>query len=216
MKYILALCVGLGAIALYLLSTASANTAAFAQHYTVLFGLNGALAASLLGLIGYQLWKLRSKIKARVFGSKLTLRLLLMFALMAVLPGMLVYGVSVQFLNKSIESWFDVRVDNALEGGLSLGRSALDSLLRDLSKKGEYMALALADQSASEHLTLLNNLREQAGVQEAALFSSRGSLIAFSGSERAGLQPDRPAPSLLRLARQQQPYSAIESIPEKG
>jgi PAS domain S-box-containing protein len=216
MKYILALCVGLGAVALYLLSNASANTAAFAQHYTLLFGLNGALAASLLALIGYQLWRLRRKIKARVFGSKLTLRLLLMFALMAVLPGMLVYGVSVQFLNKSIESWFDVRVDNALEGGLSLGRSALDSLLRDLNKKGEYMALALADQPASEHLTLLNNLREQAGVQEAALFSFRGSLIAFSGSERAGLQPDRPSPSLLRLVRQQQPYSAIESIPGKG
>ena len=216
MKYILTLCVGLGAIALYLLSTASANTAAFSQYYTLLLGLNGALAASLLALIGYQLWSLRRKIKARVFGSKLTLRLLLMFALMAVLPGILVYGVSVQFLSKSIESWFDVRVDNALEGGLSLGRSALDNLLRDLNKKGEYMALALADQPVSEHLMLLNNLREQAGVQEATLFSSRGTLIAFSGSERAGLQPDRPAPSLLRQVRQQQPYAAIESIPGKG
>ncbi|MDP2879738.1 MAG: ATP-binding protein [Sulfuricella sp.] len=216
MKYVLYLCVGLGAVALYLLSSASGNAAAFSQYYTLLLGINGVLAACLLVLVLYQLWSLRRKLKARVFGSKLTLRLLLMFALMAVLPGVLVYGVSVQFLSKSIETWFDVRVDNALEGGLSLGRSALDNLLRDLNKKGEYMALALVDQPVGEPLTLLNNLREQAGVQEAALFNARGGIIAYSGSERAGLQPDRPVPSLLRQARQQQPYAAIESIPGKG
>ncbi|MCK7500764.1 MAG: hypothetical protein MZW92_69145 [Comamonadaceae bacterium] len=61
-----------------------------------------------------------------VFGSRLALRLVLLFALVAVLPGALVYAVSVQFLGKRIESWFDVRVDRALEGGLNLGRSALD------------------------------------------------------------------------------------------
>lgn len=216
MKYILYLCVALGGVALYLLSKASANTAAFSQHYTLLLGLNGVLAVCLLALIGYQLWNLRRKLKARVFGAKLTLRLLLMFALMAVVPGVLVYGVSVQFLSKSIESWFDVRVDNALEGGLSLGRSALDNLLRELNKKAEYMALSLEDRPTVDHLTLLNSLREQAGVQEATLFSSRGAVIAFSGSDRFSLLPDRPSPSLLRQVRQQQPYSAIEAVPEKG
>ncbi len=216
MKYVLTLCIGLGAVALYLLSNASGSAAALSQYYTLLLGLNGALVACLLALVLYQLRDLRRKLKARVFGAKLTLRLLLMFALMAVLPGVLVYGVSVQFLGKSIETWFDVRVDNALEGGLSLGRSALDNLLRDLNKKAEYMALALVDQPTGDPLTQLNNLREQAGVQEVSLFTSRGMLIAFSGSERAGLQPDRPAPSLLRQVRQQQPYAAIESIPGKG
>ncbi len=216
MKYVLTLCIGLGAVALYLLSNASGSAAALSQYYTLLLGLNGALVACLLALVLYQLRNLRRKLKARVFGAKLTLRLLLMFALMAVLPGVLVYGVSVQFLGKSIETWFDVRVDNALEGGLSLGRSALDNLLRDLNKKAEYMALTLVDQPTGDPLTQLNNLREQAGVQEVSLFTSRGMLIAFSGSERAGLQPDRPASSLLRQVRQQQPYAAIESIPGKG
>lgn len=216
MKYLLILCAGLGAVALYLLSNASGSAAAYSQDYTLLLGFNGALVGSLLALVLYQLWNLRRKLKAGVFGSKLTLRLLLMFVLMAVLPGLMVYGVSVQFLGKSIESWFDVRVDNALEGGLSLGRSAIDNLLHDLNKKADYMALALAEQSTDEPLILLNNLREQAGVQEAALFAARGTLIAFSGSEHAGLQPDRPAPSLLRQVRQQQSYAAVESIPDKG
>ena len=63
------------------------------------------------------------------------MRLVLLFSLVAVLPGALVYAVSVQFLGKSIESWFDVRVDRALEGGLNLGRNSLDYLLKDTTNK---------------------------------------------------------------------------------
>ena len=75
----------------------------------------------LTALVVYQVVTLRRKLKAGVFGAKLTLRLVLLFALMAVLPGALIYGMSVQFLARSIESWFEVRVDKALEGGLNLG-----------------------------------------------------------------------------------------------
>lgn len=216
MKYIVILCVSLGAVLLYLLSKASANTATFTQYYTVLLGLNGALVVCLMALIGFQLWSLRRKVRRRVFGARLTLRMLLMFAVMALLPGILVYGVSVQFMSKSIESWFDVRVDNAMEGGLNLGRTALDNLLRDLTKKGEAMAMVLADQPVSGHIILLDNLREQAGVQEATLFNARGGVIAVSSSDRSSLLPDMPSPPILRQVRQQQPFGAIEMVPDKG
>jgi nitrogen fixation/metabolism regulation signal transduction histidine kinase len=216
MKYIVIFSVGLGAVLLYLLSTASANTALFSQNYPLLLGLTSSIALALVVLIAYQLWVLRRKLKAGVFGTKLTLRLLLMFGLMAVVPGSLVYGVSVQFLGKSIESWFDVRVDSALEGGLSLGRSALDSLLRDLGKKADSMALDLSEHPTGTHVARLHSLREQRAVQEATLFSQRGAVIAFSSSERTGLLPDLPAAAVLRQVRQQQPYSRIESVPGKG
>jgi PAS domain S-box-containing protein len=216
MKYVVIFSVGFGAVLLYLLSTASANTALFSQNYPLLLALTGGIALALVVLIGYQLWVLRRKLKAGVFGTKLTLRLLLMFGLMAVVPGSLVYGVSVQFLSKSIESWFDVRVDSALEGGLSLGRSALDSLLRDLNKKADAMALVLSEQPVSTHVVRLNSLREQNGVQEATLFNQRGGILAFSSSERAGLLPDLPGAAVLRQVRQQQAFSRIESLPGKG
>ena len=216
LQYIVILCISLGVVLLYLLSKASANTAAFTENYTLLLGLNGVLVAFLLGLVGYQLWILRRKLRAKMFGSKLTLRLVLLFALMAVLPGLLVYGVSVQFLTKSIESWFDVRVDNALEGGLSLGRTALDNLLRDLAKKGESMALELSDQPVSAHITRLNSLREHAGVQEVTLYNARGTMLTYSGNERASLASAKPSPSILRQVRQQQTFSAIETLPDKG
>lgn len=215
-KYLLILCSVVGAVTLYLLATASANTALFAQHYPLLLALNGGLAVCLAALLGYQLYALRQKLKAGVFGAKLTLRLVVLFALVAVLPGVLVYGVSVQFVARSIESWFDVRVEKALEGGLNLGRTTLDNLLKDLVKRGDTMAAALAVRPLAEHVAALNTLREQAGAQEATLFTPRGKVIAFSGTERTGLIPDLPGPTVLRQLRQQQVYSAVEAIPDKG
>ena len=148
-KYLLIVCAVVGAVTLYLLATASANTARFAQHLPLLLALNGGLAVCLTLLLGYQLYALRQKLKAGVFGAKLTLRLVWLFALVAILPGALVYGVSVQFVAKSIESWFDVRVDKALEGGLNLGRTTLDNLLKDLLKKAGAMTVSLAVQPAA-------------------------------------------------------------------
>ncbi|MGH8743412.1 MAG: HAMP domain-containing protein, partial [Burkholderiales bacterium] len=216
MRYFVILCLGLGAVLLFLLSTASANTELFARHYPLILALNGAITLCLVGVVTVQLLALRKKLAAKVFGAKLTLRLVLMFSLMAVLPGALVYAVSVQFLTKSIESWFDVRVEKALEGGLNLGRTTLDNLLKDLTKKADTMALALSELPVTEHLTALNNLREQMGVQEATLFSQRGTLIAFSNSEKSGLMPDMPSSSLLKQIRQQHAYSSAETIPGKG
>ncbi|MFN7086822.1 MAG: ATP-binding protein [Burkholderiales bacterium] len=215
-KYLLILCLGFGAVALFLLATASANTALFAEHYSLLLLLNGAIAVVLAVLVGYQLFTLRRRLKAGVFGAKLTLRLVLLFTLMAVLPGALIYGVSVQFLAKSIESWFDVRVDKALEGGLNISRNALDGMLRELTAKADAMAVQLSVRPPAEHLSALNLLREQAGVQEATLFSSRGKVIAYSGTERVGLLPDLPGAAALRQIRLQQAYSAVEAVPERG
>jgi two-component system, NtrC family, nitrogen regulation sensor histidine kinase NtrY len=216
LHYVLVLFVALGAVTLFLLATATANTTLFAERYPVLLALNGAVALALATLVGYQLYILRRKLRTRVFGSKLTLRLVILFALVGILPGALIYGVSVQFLAKSIESWFEVRIDKALEGGLNLGRNALDGMLRDLTAKADAMGLTLSMRPASEHLALLNSLREQAGVQEATLYTQRGKLIAFSGSDRAGIAPEAPGPAAMRKLRLQQTYAAIETIPERG
>ena len=135
MKILLIVAASFGGILLFLLASASANTALFASHYPWLLGLNAIVALSLLALIVWQVRVLWQEHRAQVFGSRLKLRLMLMFGLMAVLPGVLIYAVSVQFVTKSIETWFDVRVEKALESGLNLGQSVLDSLLDDLAEK---------------------------------------------------------------------------------
>jgi nitrogen fixation/metabolism regulation signal transduction histidine kinase len=216
MKFLIALVLLLGAIMLYLLSSASADTPLFSGDLPLLLGLGVGLVLVLTLVVGYQLLVLRRRLRARVFGSKLTLRLVLLFALVAVLPGALVYGVSVQFLSRSIESWFDVRVDKALEGGLSLGRVTLDNMLKELRAKAESMTLELTERTPQRRLATLNTLRETAAVHEATLLGPDGSVIAFSGADAAGLVPDLPSPSIVRQARMQQPYSAIEAVGEGG
>ncbi len=215
MKVALAVIAALGAILLFLLASASANTALFAANYTWLLAINGVAALALLVLVGLQLRRLRRDFKGGVFGSRLKSRLLLMLSLMAVLPGALVYGVSMQFAVKSIDSWFDVRVDTALEGGLNLGRSVLDGLQADLLAKTRDAALDLGD-GAFIGPSRLNRLREQAGAQTAILLTLSGQVLGSSSVELGSLLPPLPAPSQLRAARGGRGLAQIGEAPGGG
>lgn len=215
MKYIVFISVALGAVLLYLLSHASANTAVSGQNYTVLLVLNIALAVFLSILIGVQLWKLYQQMRAKVVGSRLTLRLLGAFALMALIPGVIVYAVSVNFLTRAIESWFNVKVEAALDGGLRLGQSALDIMLADLEEKGESMALTLAFQTTGSNQALLNDLREKSGVQDVVLLNQQGRILAISSRDATSFLPELPSLTQLRQARQRV-YGKIEPIQGKG
>jgi nitrogen fixation/metabolism regulation signal transduction histidine kinase len=215
MKWLIALCVATGAALVYLMSRASSNTEFFAQNLQHLIYLGGALAAGLMGLIVFQLAVLRKKLRERVFGSKLTLRLMIVFALMALIPGGMMYAVSFQFIQRSIESWFDVRVDESLDVGLRLAQNTLQNSVKELGDKAEVMAHALAVSNATDVATL-NRLREQHSIEEAMLLSSRGRVIAQAGAEPVALLSDMPSANVLRQVRTQQRFGQAENIPERG
>lgn len=215
MKYVLIVGAGLGAVMLFLLATAGANTEFFERKYRLLLGINIAFVLFLMVIVGFLLWRFRRRLNSGVFGSRLALRLMLIFSLMAILPGALVYAVSVQFLEKSIESWFDVKVDRALEGGLNLGHTMLENLLAELKKKAQATALALTE-SSNPPLLLLNELLLQSQVEEATLFNQDGKVIAFSSDSNSVLFPEAPNAAVMRHIRIQKAYSAIESVPNKG
>ncbi len=204
------LSLAVGAVLIALLALAASNTAFFAGHFTLLLWLTIAAAAALVLLIGYQGYVLVRRIRAGVFGSKLTARLLLVFALMALVPGSVVYLVSVQLVIKSIESWFDVRVEQALQGGLSLGQSALEHVRKDLVRKAEGMADHLADLPAEAQPLRLNDLRETAAAQEAGLYDADGRLLGFASLDKFALAPPAPSPAAIWQVRLQQPWSRIE------
>ena len=209
-RWLLLVIACLGAISLFLLATAAANTSLFAQRYDMLLLLNTALVILLMALVGYQLLRLRRNLRRGVFGSRLALRLVLLFALVAVLPGALVYAVSVQFLGRSIESWFDVRVDRALEGGLNLGRNALDYLLKETTNKAGHIANALSDGGPGGLAMRLGRAADQAGAAEATVFSASGALLAVAGTRDSGATPEPPPALAMRRARLQQTFAAIE------
>lgn len=214
MRYVLSIAIVLAAVLLYLLSLASANTAISGDYYIILLYVNGALALFMIGLIGYQVRHLYISAKNKQVGSRLNLRLLVTFALMALIPGTIVYLVSVNFLSRSIESWFNVKVESALDGGLNLGQRALDIMLKEVEQKAESMAFSLTLQGGT-HYSQLNDLREKAGIQEATLLTPHGRILVVSSGDPASFLPELPSIPQLRQANTGI-YGKIEPIPGKG
>jgi nitrogen fixation/metabolism regulation signal transduction histidine kinase len=215
MRLLIILGAALAGVLLFLLATASGNTTQFAQHYPLLLGLNAALAALLAALVAWQIRGLWRRYRERAFGSRLTVRLLVLLAVMAVVPGALVYTVSVQFLSKSIESWFNVKVDAALEGGINLGQSAIDQMLGDLQAKARSIAAELADRPVSQQIGVLGRLRGQAGVQEAVVVNASGRVLASSSEDVTRLVPELPSSQALRQARSARAYAAVDAAAGK-
>jgi nitrogen fixation/metabolism regulation signal transduction histidine kinase len=211
MKWLVIIGAAVAAVGLFLLATASADTTIFARHYPLLLGLNAALAALLAGLVGTQLVILARRHRARVFGARLTLRLLARFAALAVVPGLIVYAVSVQFLTRSIESWFDVKVDAALEGGIKLGQQVIEQMTLELQRKANAMALELAETPQPQLAAQLERLRSQLGVDEVVVVTGSGRLVASAAYDVTKLVPELPASQALRQARTKRSYTAVDA-----
>ena len=122
---------------------------------------------------------------------------------------------SVNFLTRSIESWFNVKVESALDGGLSLGQRALDIMLKDVEDKAENMATTLAFQPTRSQYSLLNDLREKSGIQDATLLSLQGRILSVSSGDPTSFLPELPSIPQLRQA-QTRVYGKIEPILNKG
>jgi len=210
LRYLLVVGGAVVSILLFLLASASENSNLFEQNYPWLLILNAVVAGALLLLVILLLVRLYKRYKRGKFGSKLMARLVLLFAIIGILPGAVIYTVSVQFVSRSLESWFDVRVESALESGLNLGRAALDSSLNDLQTKARNMALELSDLSDAMQITQLSRMRDQNLQQEAVIVTSNGQMIASSGSQLSSLLPDLPTAAMLRQARVARSYATIE------
>ncbi len=215
-RYFLVVGAAIVAILLFLLASASENSAAFDKHYPWLLSLNALVAVALLILVLLLLTRLYSRYRRGLFGSRLMTRLVLLFAVVGILPGIMIYLVSVQFVSRSIESWFDVRVEAALESGLNLGRAALESQLTDLEAKARSIALELPDLSETAQATQLSRQRGQNNLQEATIVTSSGRIVATDGGQLGNLVPNLPTQAMLRQARLTRGFSIIESGADAG
>ena len=216
MRYATIAMATVGAILLYLLAVATGNASKLNDYYWWVFGLNSLLLLALLGVVGRQLWRLRQRVRNRVFGAKLTQKLALMFAGVALVPGLLVFTVSAQFLTRSIESWFDVRVEAALDRGLVLGRSALNYVLDDVGRKGRMVQDEVEALPDGVLPVRLERLREQLGLKEIAIFNrGNGQLLAFAGGDARGL-PQSPGHEALRAVKLRTPQQSIENDGNNG
>ncbi|SDE77362.1 Signal transduction histidine kinase involved in nitrogen fixation and metabolism regulation [Variovorax sp. CF079] len=204
----------IGLVLMFLLAQSTNNRAFYEENYARLFGINVVVAVVLLLVLGWVAFRLLRRLRQGKFGSRLLIKLAAIFALVGVVPGALVYLVSYQFVARSIESWFDVKVEGALDAGLNLGRATLDSLSDDLVSKVRSASNQLAEVPDARAGLVLERIRDQLGATDVVLWTGNGQLVAGAGASRFQLNPERPTPQQFRQVRADRAIAHIEGLDE--
>ena len=203
---------GIGLILLFLLTQATNNRELYERNYSRLFTLNVVVAAMLLLVIGWIAVRLFLRLRQKKFGSRRLVKLAAIFALAGFAPGVLIYVISYQFVSRSIESWFDVKVEGALEAGLNLGRVTLETLSSDLADKARTAVSQLAALPDAAATLPLERLREQLGASDVVLFSGSGQVSATASQSRFQLSTERPSTQQFRTARVSRVVTWVEGL----
>lgn len=206
------LTIGLGL--LVLLTQATSNRALYDRNYDRLYMVNTIVAVLLLLGLVWGLTRLIIRLRQGQFGSRLLVKLAAIFALVGLVPGVLIYVVSYQFVSRSIESWFDVKVEGALVAGLNLGRATLDTLSGDLAKQSRVAAQQLVDVQEASAAINLDRVRTQMDANEAVLWSLDGRLIASASQSRFAIQPERPTAAQFKQVRSKLSVEIVEGLDE--
>jgi len=204
----------IGLVLLFLLTQATNNRELYERNYALLFGLNVVVAAALLLVIAWIGLRLWIRLRKKRFGSRLLVKLAAVFALAGFAPGMLIYVVSYQFVSRSIETWFDVKVEGALDAGLNLGRVSLETLSNDLTNKARLSASQLSSVPDAGATLPLERLRDQLGARDVGLFSASGQLIQAASQSQFQLSTARPSAQQLRTARGSRSVTWVEGLDE--
>ncbi len=205
-------------VALTMMGAATQNSAIFGHLYSLLLVVNVIGIVFLLALILLNLRRLIVQIRAGVMGSRLTLRLLGFFVVLAVVPVSVVYFFSVEAFSRGIDNWFHVKIERALDDALALGRASIDMRERDLERKSRDMALALSAVPDSRVAPLLAELRRHDGVSDISLYSAHGKIIASGGTRRgmASESKAEPKAGLLRKVRHGKAFADLDPLPHGG
>ena len=183
---------------------------------------NGLLGLALLALIGDSLSRLVRRLRRREAGSRLSLRMMGMFASFTLIPTMMVFGFSVWLISSGIDSWFDVGVDDTLNKALELSRTSVDMQMRERRSQVERLLQEPIDASNREAMVVrMHDLVVQTGALEATLLDSGNQIIASQG-EVPDILPDLPGEAQLQLLQEREEggestvYMAQEEHPEHG
>ena len=196
-------------------STAAAATQNSAQFGRVYFGLlliNVLGLITLVTLIAINLIRLVRQYHNQVTGSRLTVRLVIMFVLLAVAPVSVVYYFSLDFIQRGIDSWFDVRLEKGLNDALELSRTSLDSRKLDLLKQTEQISREMSQIPNEQAAQTLNELRNHGNAFELTLFTENGHIIASSSADSTLIIPNLPGEAVLGQLKQGLNYVGIDPV----
>ena len=203
-------------VSLTLLSDATHNSERFGQMYSMLLLVNAAGLVFLAALVMVNIIGLIRQHRTNVPGARMTSRLVVMFVVLTVVPVSVVYYFSLQFLQRGIDSWFDVRIEQGLEDALDLSHAALDVRLADILNLTVRMAEDLSDAAPATLSLTLYDHRVRSGAAELTLLGGDGRIVASSSSDITDIIPDQPASEMMMLMRNRKHYIGLDPIGDSG
>ncbi len=202
--------------AILLMADATQSVAYFGRLHNLLLPINTVLLAVFIALIIYNIGRLVRRLKRQAPGARLTLRLVLLFVLTASLPVFIVYTFSIWLLEKGVDSWFDVKVESALQDAVDLSRSSIDLQIRTLRQQVNPLVSRFADAESFNATLTINELLGSTGAAEIALFDANNRIVASGSAEPSTVVPRLPGESVLQLVRQGQNYVALDPTTDAG
>ncbi len=199
-------------VAAFVLSFSGSAAGLYERELAWLFWLNVGVALLLAIVLATTIVRLFVRLRKGRFGSRLLLRLAGIFALVGVLPGLVIYTVSYQFAARSIEAWFDEQLASALDAGLALGKGTLDALQAQALTGTASAAARLSLETRAVNALDLERERERIGAQELALVGGTGQVLLGAAGASRTIVPEPPGVSLLRQARAAGQASQIEGL----
>lgn len=201
MRYLLtsALVISLSLLVILIRSLSNSDFIS-SETFQLLLKINLAFVVLLFIFIALQVYRLFKEVKKQVTGSRLTLRLVISYSIMIIVPLMVLYFVSVNFLTKSIESWFNVRVESALESGLNIGQKTLDILRKDVELKSRSISYSLSNSKIKEFNPVLSDLTEKFDIYDAMIIDEENRIMAISSKDNIDIDSVLPDEQDLILA----------------
>ena len=199
-------------LSLLMMSQTLQNPELFDRYYSSLLIFNALGLISLVILILVNLKRLIRQLKNHVIGSRMTVRMVMIFSLLSVTPVLIVYSFSLDFLHRGIDSWFDLRVEQALDDSLELSRLALDVRMRELLNTTEKIAEELSETSDAELPFDIDQIRERINASELTLLTRKGRIIASSSNDIKNLVPEIPDDTIVLQLSQTSSYIGLDVI----
>jgi nitrogen fixation/metabolism regulation signal transduction histidine kinase len=198
-------------VALDLMSDAVQNSEELSRAFVPLLFLVLLGLTALAVMVVVNVVKLVGRYRRRAAGSRLTGRIVILFALISLLPVGVVYYYSLGFLLRGIDSWFDVEIDRAMEDAIELNQASLNLNQRVLLKYSEQLLAGIEDSSITALALTLGRLRQQSGALEMTIFGSGGQVYGYANEDPTRLVPDHPDREIVQRVRAGNNYVGLET-----
>lgn len=204
--------VGLAFIALIMLSQAAQNSENFDQLANSILWVNILCLFVLMVLLVGNLFRLFRDYQQNIPGSRLKAKMVGMFVGLAIIPLLIVFYFSMQFINRGIDTWFNVEVETGLDDALTLSRNALAMQMRDHLSATEQIAQRLRETNSSQFIYEIGRLRGEIGASEITLFGRNSRILATNSDLSVNNVPSRISNEIMMQIRQNRPYVSLDPL----